>query len=98
LAFGFLSESHSLFLPRLCVERTQILNKIDIQKHPALSRFCAGNSASLGAAANFLGVHAQKRCSFDEAERLHFHEHHLLTRIGAIELISASTWERTLKG
>jgi hypothetical protein len=42
-----------------------------LKKHPFTPDLCARNEPSLGAAAQFLGMHAQERGGFFEVERFH---------------------------
>jgi len=47
-------------LPLRRIERAQIRNKIVLEEHPTLSRFCAGKYASTRTPANLLRVHLEE--------------------------------------
>lgn len=53
--------SHLQRLPRLSIERTQIIGKVFVDEHPTLPDLGPENQASLDAAAQFLGVQAQEK-------------------------------------
>jgi len=58
-------------LPFHRIQRAHELGEIDIQKDPAPSSLGSRNEAALGAHADFVGVHVEKRGGLVEIERSH---------------------------
>lgn len=63
---------HLQRLPIGTIKRAQVLGKVFLQKDPRAADLGAGDSASLGALAEYFRVDAQKCGRFFESESVHW--------------------------
>ena len=69
---NLLSQRHSQRLPRLRIERTEILDKVVFHKYPGMAHLGAGHDAGPDLLTQGLGMDPQQCCRFRQAESSHW--------------------------